>query len=182
MLGELEEDLKEFDVTKPFIIARRPSKPTRKAKGLVLTQRTKRNYDFDAILRRFQKSQQSHSGVHSEESLQGTSSRTMQEQDDYQTFYLQYLEYFVSLIVNYSTPRSGSKVQQEASEAEKMQALESKITCTVLELLKKYVRGGVRVEYIVQEPGGQVEVFAGSVQILDTDDDGVSPEKRTRRR
>jgi hypothetical protein len=146
MLGEFGDDLKEFDVTRPFVITRHSSKPVSKAKRLVLNQRTEREYDFDSILKNFHKS---HSEAYSEESMQRSTSRVVQDQDDYQNFYLKYLEYFVGLLVRYSSPKNNFKTHKEIQEGKKMEELEKKIRCTVIELLNKYVRVILRVEYIM---------------------------------
>jgi len=136
MLGEFEDDLKEFDVTKPFVITRHSSKPIIKGKRFVLNQRIERECDFNSILKTLQKS---HSEAYSEESMQRSANRIVQNQGDYQSFYFKYLEYFVSLLVRYNSPKDNSKVHKETQEGRKMEMLEKKIKCTVMELLKKYV-------------------------------------------
>lgn len=169
MLGVLEDDLKEFDVTKPFVITRKSAKPVYVIKRPIVSHKTERGYDFDSILKTFQQSSNA-SGL--EESMQRSMSRVVQDQDDYQNFYLKYLEYFVALLVKFSSSKFSSKARHETTEAKKMEALENKIRCTVAELLKKHVSQNQTLEHSVRGVVCAVEACVGPVQVADTAGDG----------
>lgn len=129
MLGEFEEDLKGFDVTKPFVIRKRPLRfpliakspqpaATKLADFKANAPSTNLHLlDFDSFK---------------------TKSPSAQLPDTTHNFYLSYLEYFVGLLLRFNAINGVSGGQVEDGE-KKCSVLGRRIVCLVNELLEKTV-------------------------------------------
>jgi len=131
MLGEFEEDLREFDVTKPFVLHKKSVKfpsivksPQPTMNKLIQfknnTPTTKDLYLLD--LNSFKTK---------------VLSQTQESQNN--DFYLNYLEYFVGLLLKFNAVNGISGFQIEESEKKKYNVLGKRIVYLVIELLNKNV-------------------------------------------
>jgi hypothetical protein len=131
MLGEFEEDLKGFDVTKPFVlhkksvrfpfIAKSPQPTMNRLmefKNNIPTTKDFHLLDFGSFKAK-------------------TLSQTQETQAN--NFYLSYLEYFVGLLLKFNAVNGISGFQIEENEKKKYDMLGKRIVCLVKELLDKNV-------------------------------------------
>ena len=135
MIGELECNIKDFDVTQPFIIHRNPTKKSMALNNL--TYKIVKQPDKNELLKKTQTSSQVFKDEQKKNNFEGMTLEEINKKNE--DFYLAYLEYFVNLTIKFNriNSKSGEKVTEE--ERANCQLLKRRILYVVTDLMKKYV-------------------------------------------